>query len=105
MIAVVLHCIITPVGILISLLYYFLGLKKASGDCVFSDKLVAQTVMQFFMDGHTTTTSFLKFAFYFLSLNPDVQDIALQEVDDFAELHGGDINRDNVDELKYLEQV
>ena len=67
--------------------------------------MVAHTVMQFFMDGHTTVASFLKFTFYFLSLNQEIQDIALQEVDDFAHAHGDDINRDNVDELKYLEQV
>ena len=80
------------------------GLKQDSS-LVMSDELMAQTVMQFFMDGHTTVAALVKFTFYFLALNPEVQDAAMQEVDDFADRHGDDINRDNVDELKYLEQV
>lgn len=82
-----------------------LGDDDEAGAHLISDNLIAQTIMQFFMDGYGAVAQFIQFAFYFLACNPEVQSSAVEEIEDFSERHGGDVNRDTVDELVYLEQV
>jgi len=61
--------------------------------------------MQFFMDGYDTLGSAISMAFYFLTVNPEVQDKVIEEVDRIAEKCGENITGDDVNELKYMDQV
>ena len=70
-----------------------------------TDSMIANSGMQFFLDGYHTVNSTLQHCFYFLAVNPDVQDKAMQEVDDFADKYGSHVDKDNVDDLQYLDQI
>ena len=79
--------------------------KKQGQVATMTDDMIAQTGMQFFLDGYHTVNSVLKFCFFFLAINQDVQEKALQEVEEFSEKHGNQVNSENIDELKYLDQI
>jgi cytochrome P450 len=70
-----------------------------------TDTVIAKTIMQFFMDGFDTVAGYISMMIYFLAMNPEVQDKAMAEVDDFFDTYGTDVNGDNVNELKYLDQI
>lgn len=63
--------------------------------------------MQFFFDGFDTVSVFITFVFYFLAVNPEVQDKAIAEVDEVVDKFGDEDNASGevLSELKYLEQV
>jgi len=67
--------------------------------------MVAKTLMQFFFDGYDTLGSALSMAFYFLAINPDVQEKAIEEVDQIAAKCGDAIRVDDINELKYMDQI
>jgi len=70
-----------------------------------TDNMVAKTLMQFFVDGYDTLGSGISMAFYFLTINPDVQDKAIEEVDRIAKKCGDSLTGDDINELKYMDQV
>jgi len=57
------------------------------------------------MDGYDTLGSSISMAFYFLTVNPDVQDKVIEEVDRIADKCGDNITGEDVNELKYMDQV
>lgn len=63
--------------------------------------------MQFFIDGYDSVTVYITYVFYFLAVNPDIQEKVIAEVDEVAEKcnNGEDITGELVNELKYLDQV
>jgi len=69
------------------------------------DDMVSRTMIQFFLDGYDTLGSSLSMAFYFLTVNPDVQDKVIEEVDKIALTCGETITGDDINDLKYLDQV
>ena len=48
-----------------------------SSDVVMSDDYIAETCMQFFMDGHSTVANVVKMCCYFLAFNQEIQDRGL----------------------------
>ena len=77
--------------------------EELSGHTI-TDDHIAETCMQFFLDGHITVALVMKMCCYFLSHNPEVQERAIQEIDEFYAEHG-EVNKENDSELKFLEQV
>jgi len=67
--------------------------------------MVAKTLMQFFLDGYDTLGTSISLAFYFLATHPDVQEKAIEEVDEIAGKCDVSLGADDISELKYLEQV
>jgi len=67
--------------------------------------MVSKTLMQFFQDGYDTLGSQLSMAFYFLTVNPEIQDKAIKEVDVIADKCGGQLTGEVINELKYMDQV
>ena len=41
-----------------------------------TDKMIAETIMQFFLDGFSTVSLFIRYAGYFLACNPETQERA-----------------------------
>ena len=68
------------------------GEKVADKD-VLSDRVVGETCMQFFLDGHLTVQEAIALVCYFLAMNPEVQERAAQEAQDFHDKHGDNISR------------
>lgn len=73
-----------------------------NGDRHFLDEdMIVGTVIQFFTDGYETVASNIIFALYHLAMNPHIQEQAFEEIEDIGE----NINEENVNQLKYMEQI
>lgn len=81
------------------------GQKQALAAKFMTDTMINRTLMQFFLDGYDTVSALLSMVFYFVAIDPEVQDRLLAEIDDMASKVGANITGDDVKELKYLDQV
>ena len=80
------------------------GLKNVKKNPMTNDMIV-KTLFQFFLDGYDSLARVLSSAFYFLAINPDALEKAIQEVDEISELYGEFISGDEASALKYMDQV
>ena len=69
------------------------------------DYTIGKTLMQFFTDGFETVGLYLSLCLYFISINPEVQYKARDEVDEINEKYGDDLTGEAVNSLKYLDQI
>lgn len=69
-------------------------------DC---DRMLS-TAVTFFTAGYETTGNLISFTLYELSLHPEVQERAREEILEKIELHG-DVTYEAIQEMKYLNMV
>nr|APH81385.1 cytochrome P450 CYP3024A3 [Tigriopus kingsejongensis] len=79
--------------------------KKAMASQLMTNDMINRTLMQFFMDGYDTVSAVTTMSLYYLATNPEVQDKAVEEVDRIASRVGANITGEEVNELKYVDQV
>ncbi|KAG8184910.1 hypothetical protein JTE90_017765 [Oedothorax gibbosus] len=79
-------------------------LKNVTSKNLSLDELVAQCVI-FFIAGYDTTASTLSFSSYLLAVNPDIQDIVRQEVDQAVLEANGELTYEAIQRMKYLDNV
>uniref|UniRef100_A0A0K8TT67 Putative cytochrome n=1 Tax=Tabanus bromius TaxID=304241 RepID=A0A0K8TT67_TABBR len=69
------------------------------------EELIAQCFL-FFLAGFETSSTFMQFLFYELTLNSDIQKKLIDEIDEFKEYLGDKpMNYENIQKMKYLDMV
>jgi len=67
--------------------------------------MVSKTLLQFFLDGYDTLGAVISMTLYFLTIHPQVQEKASEEVDSIDQLCSGRLTAEHIPRLKYLDQV
>ena len=80
------------------------GLGKVKAGKLENDTIY-KSLMQFFTDGYESIGAYVSLMLYYLATNPEVQDTAIAEVDEVSERCGDTLSGEDVNSLKYLEQV
>ncbi|XP_053673735.1 uncharacterized protein LOC128723995 [Anopheles nili] len=78
--------------------------RSESNRVLFSDDQCAANVFLFYSAGADTSTGTISFTLHELTHNADAMMKLQQEIDDMMERHNGQINYDNIKEMKYLDQ-
>lgn len=78
------------------------GLGKSKKNVYMTDRVIARTIMQFFFDGYDTVASSFTLLFYYLAINPHIQEKAYEEIETIGK---EELTTDDIAELAYLEQV
>ncbi|CAB3239058.1 unnamed protein product [Arctia plantaginis] len=66
--------------------------------------LVAQAVL-FLLAGFDTVSTVMTFMIYELAVNPDVQEILVQEIKEFDQMNGGQLDFKSIQSMKYMDMV
>ena len=72
-----------------------------------TEEIMIKTCVQFFGDGYETAAVTFGVLAYYLAVYPDVQEKLQEEIDEVFDSKddGEDINQDDINSMKYLEQV
>ena len=72
-----------------------------------TEEIMIKTCVQFFGDGYETAAVTFGVLVYYLAVYPDVQEKLQEEIDEVFDSKddGEDINQDDINSMKYLEQV
>ncbi|XP_036147431.1 uncharacterized protein LOC105832463 [Monomorium pharaonis] len=75
------------------------------GDINLTDSLLASQAFVFFIAGFETSSTTISHALYELAINQKIQEKLREEIDMVYTKHGGDLIRDNIKEMNYLDKV
>ncbi|XP_071646418.1 cytochrome P450 6a8-like [Temnothorax longispinosus] len=75
------------------------------GDINLTDNLIASQAFVFFIAGFETSSTTISHALYELALNQNIQDKLREEIDEVYTKHSGDLIRDNIKAMDYLDKV
>ncbi|XP_011865159.1 PREDICTED: probable cytochrome P450 6a14 [Vollenhovia emeryi] len=75
------------------------------GDINLTDGLLASQAFVFYIAGFETSSTTISHTLYELALNPKIQDKLREEIDEVYAKHGGNLIRDNIKEMDYLDKV
>ena len=79
--------------------------RDADPNSSFTSKMIANTLLQFFLDGYDTLGSVLTMAIYYLTINPDVQEKLYQEIEEVtSNIKSDSLEFDDLKEFDYLDR-
>lgn len=68
------------------------------------DELAAQ-VFIFFIGGFETSSTTMSFCLYELAINPDIQQLVQDDIDNVLQKHDGEITYEAIQQMEYLDKT